>query len=206
MAAQATRGVADRQNSRPAAVRRFPTGGGTSASPLLATGPAPPRSAGRAASFFGLIGPSRLWSSVNRNKPWFARVPTISTDHFFATVFSTPSSRCGHMSPAERTRAHPGTTGKAAGRLSLREVTLRRLRGTDKYFPMVSGFDETQQEGAAGASVAAASGRKVPTLSAVKDLDSATNEQHRLAGVHGFQARVQTTSTSRRKTYEARGR
>ena len=51
----------------------------------------------------------------------------------------------------------------------------RRLRGTDKYFPMDSGPDETHQEGAAGASVAAASERKVPTLSAIEDLSGATN-------------------------------
>src|SRR6058998_2066809 len=75
------------------------------------------------------------------------------------------------MSPGDRTRAHPGTTGKAAGRLSSREETPRRLRGTDKYLPMDSCVDETQQEGTAGASVAAASERKVPTLSAVEDLD-----------------------------------
>jgi len=83
----------------------------------------------------------------------------------------TNRRHAGKMSPGDRTRAHPGTTGKAAGRLSSREVTPRRLRGTDKYFPMDSCVDETQQEGTAGASVAAASERKVPTLSAVEDLD-----------------------------------
>src|SRR5437870_4432945 len=77
----------------------------------------------------------------------------------------------GKMSPGGRTRAHPGTTSKAAGRLSSREVTPRRLRGTDKYFPMDSGVDETQQEGTAGASFAVASERKVANLFAVEDLD-----------------------------------
>src|SRR2546425_12161453 len=145
--------------------------GGISARALRTRRPARSSSLKRAASVFGLIDPSRFWSSVCRSRPWFARGPTISTDHFFATAFSPPSSRCGHMSPGERTRAHPGTTGRSEGPLSFREVTPRRLRGTDKYFPMDSGFDETQQEGTAGASVAAASERKVPTLSAVEDLD-----------------------------------
>jgi len=53
---------------------------------------------------------------------------------------------------------------------------------------MDSGFDETPQEGAAGASVALASERKVPTLSAVEDLDGAANGRQRLAGVQGFRA------------------
>jgi len=47
---------------------------------------------------------------------------------------------------------------------------------------MDSGFDETPQEGAAGASVALASERKVPTLSAVEDLDGATDGRQSARG------------------------
>lgn len=157
--AHATRGIADRQNSSPAAVRRYSTRGGTSACTVRATRPARSRPRKRAASVFGLIRPSLLWISVYRSRPWFARVPTISTDHFRATASSTPSRRWGHTSAGDFTRGHPGTTGRDTGRLSFREVTLSCLRGTAKYFPMDSSFDGPRQERASPASA-----RQVPAL------------------------------------------